>query len=152
MKFVQTCIDLKQGIGKRFANQQSLTFGDQTWQIPALVALLQAVSDTADAQSTLAVQWHRSVAVAKDAASKARGVVKALIAYLRGLYGDNSAALADFGLTPRKVRKPKPAVQAAAADKNRATRKARNTMGKVERKKVKGTATGPATPAPANKQ
>jgi hypothetical protein len=52
--------------------------------------------------------------------------------------------LADFGFTAPKKRVLTPDEKAAAAVKAKATRKARNTMGKVQKKSVKGT-----TPAAA---
>jgi len=49
--------------------------------------------------------------------------------------------LADFGLTARKVRVITPEQKAVAAAKAKATREARGTKGKVQKKAVKGAVT-----------
>jgi hypothetical protein len=55
--------------------------------------------------------------------------------------------LADYGLTPHKAKTPlSTEAQAEAIAKSTATRKARNTMGKQQKKLVKGTA--PTAPTP----
>jgi hypothetical protein len=69
--------------------------------------------------------------------------------YARYAYATDTATLADFGFGPVKHTEPSPAVKAAAAVKARATRAARHTMGKVQKKAITGAATAPA-PATSN--
>jgi len=78
----------------------------------------------------------------------------AYVGFVRAAYGGSPAILADFGLQPKKTRKPRTAEQLAAAKAKRdATRKARGTMGKKEKLSIKGDVTGVivtpvTTPAP----
>src|SRR5215472_14378645 len=59
---------------------------------------------------------------------------------LIGMYTSDPKTLSDFDITPRKkAPKPKTAKQLVAVQKAEATRKARHTMGKVQKKSVKGT-------------
>jgi hypothetical protein len=60
-------------------------------------------------------------------------------------------ALSDFGLTGRKTPVVSPETRVAAANKAKATREARHTMGKKQKAAIKGTVapTAPATTAPA---
>jgi len=57
-------------------------------------------------------------------------------------FGNQPDALADFGLAPPKARAPMTAEQkAVAAAKRKATRVARGTLGKKQKKAVKGAVT-----------
>jgi len=72
-----------------------------------------------------------------------RSFMTAYESYVRGAYGSQPDALADFGLQPRKVRAPATVeAKAAAVAKRAATRAARHTMGKVQKQVVKGDVTG----------
>jgi len=67
----------------------------------------------------------------------------AFVQFLRAAFGNQPDVLADFGLRPRKAATPLTVEQkAAAAAKRKATREARNTMGPVKKRTVKGTVTG----------
>jgi len=57
---------------------------------------------------------------------------------LRQVFGKGSPLLADFGLSTTQHKTPTPATHVLAAARATATRKARNTLGKQERKAVKG--------------
>ena len=60
-------------------------------------------------------------------------------AVIRGTFGNSADVLKDFGLTPRRAPTPRTAEQkAVAAAKRVATRAARHTMGKNQKKDVKG--------------
>jgi hypothetical protein len=54
--------------------------------------------------------------------------------------------MAEFGFSPAKARKASVKTKANAADKAKATRQARGTMGKVQKKPIKGHPAAPATP------
>ena len=69
--------------------------------------------------------------------------------YVIGVFGDPSTQLTDLGLT----NKPRPAMtveaRASAAEKGRATRVARHTMGRRERAAIHGVVAAPAPSASA---
>lgn len=69
--------------------------------------------------------------------------LKALRESLLVMYGQKQIELAQYGLVPRKVRTKLTNEQLLArAEKSRATRKARNTMGSRQRKAITGNVTG----------
>jgi hypothetical protein len=71
-----------------------------------------------------------------------RALMSALIAYAKVVFRDQPTLLEAFGIHP-KVRTPLTVEQkAAAAAKRKATRAARNTMGPVAKKAVKGNVVG----------
>ncbi len=134
------------GIQKRYSTAASLSFGNATYAPTELTRLIQGVLDAVAATAPARAKWLDTVKTARSASAQARPVVRALVAYLRALYGDNTEALADFGLAPAKAGKPKVETKAKALVQSKATRKARNTMGKKQRKSVKGTVV-PGAPA-----
>ena len=89
-----------------------------------------------------------SLAVARAAGEKADDVYLLLRSALIGQYGKQAnATLNDFGMRPPKSAAATTAkVKAEAVDKRAATRVARHTMGKVQRKAVTGASV--STPAP----
>ena len=134
---------LAAGITKRLANAGQLAFAGGTFT-PAQVAtdLLKVV------QLQQEVDDARTATKAKVAAMEAQmaallTVMRGFVQFLRATFGNQADVLADFGLLPRKAATPLTVEQkAAAAAKREATRVKRNTMGPVQRKKVKGTVTG----------
>ncbi len=78
-------------------------------------------------------------------------LLKGMQRYVQGRYGEDSAKLAEFGFALTKARKTSAKTKAAAAVKAQATRKARNTVGKNQRKAITAPpATSPtASPQPA---
>ena len=127
------------GLGKRFANGK-LTFASGTYAVSDMVTQFQAVTAAFAALAPLEAKWHNAVLAARAAFEQAWPVAKALIAYLHALYGADAEALADFGLTPRKTSKPSVATKAQAQAKAKATREARHTAGKKQKKAIKGQA------------
>ncbi len=67
----------------------------------------------------------------------------ALKSSLVNTYGATSPVLGDFGFAPRKAVQKNPVTKVIAAERLRATRKERGTMGPVAKSKIKGTV--PAT-------
>jgi hypothetical protein len=142
------------GTNKHFPNgSDPLSFGGVTRTVAALTQLLQSYLDT------------RSAVVASQATTKAKlageraqsppllAAIDEYVAFLRARFGDAPDALADFGLAPPKARVPPTAEQQAiAAAKRKATREARHTLGKNQKKGTKGAITAAlvVTPAPGS--
>jgi hypothetical protein len=123
-----------------------------------LVLRIEQDIEATDTATQAHTAWIEKVQVERNSHSALAPLLRALRSLVFGQFGeakDAASILGDFGFTPRKVAQRPAAEKAKAADKSRATRKARNTMGKVQKKKVHGTpgeaapasaATNPATP------
>ena len=84
-----------------------------------------------------------AVAAARTEKTDLVALTAALKSYLVNEYGTTSTVLSDFGFAPRKVTPRNPVTKVVAAERLRATRKERGTMGAVQKSKIKGTV--PAT-------
>ena len=116
-----------------------LTFGGNTYESSALVQLLQNLDSAIAASDEAKAKWNDALKVMQDEDAKMQPVIRAYQSYLVSLLGNAPSTLAEYGLAPRKVRTPLTVEQqAAAAAKRKATRKARNTMGSVQKKAVTG--------------
>ena len=135
------------GTTKHFSNVSSLAFGNGSLTPAQVEAFLQTLIDLRTAvEGAQAVAKAKIVAEAAQAPSL-RSQMAAYVAFVQAPFGASPAALADFGLKPRKTRTPLTIDQmAAAAAKRTATRAARHTMGSKQRKDVKGTITTIVTP------
>ncbi|HEY5147224.1 MAG TPA: hypothetical protein VII82_10675 [Polyangiaceae bacterium] len=135
-----------------------ILIGGVSYTPPTLKDVFAAQSAALDASDVLHTQWMDQVQAARDATEKANTVYNLLRSYLIGQYGTGAnAILNDFGMTAPKPRGVTTvAVKAAAVAKGKATRVARHTMGKVQRKAVTGAsvaaAAAPATTTPAAPQ
>jgi hypothetical protein len=140
------------GAAKHFPPTTTFTLAAVTLTLPQLTQACQKDIDTSDAADQAKAAWLTSVQAQRDTNDTTDPMLRAFKAYVMSLYGDTQNAadtLADFGYTPRKPRSKNVAVKALAADKARATRKARGTLGDKQKKDIKGTvATPPAPGAP----
>jgi hypothetical protein len=143
----------------------TLMFGGASYDAATLIQTLQGLSNAIAASDVAKAKWKDALKSEQDENAKVGPIVRAFQSFLVSSFGNTPSTLADFGLTPRKVRAPATAEEmAAAVAKRQATRTARNTMGSVQRKKVKGNVTSvvvtpivagppvvqsPATTAPA---
>jgi len=146
------------GTLKYFPNGQ-FKLGNVTYSTQSLVALFQSVIDAI-------VAADAAKASAKDAVAAMRGVKKnvAPVAldykrFILATFRTATQALAEFDI---EIKSPKPKTSeelVAAAEKARATRKARGTTSKKEKLAVKGNVTGvivtpvtsnPSAPQPAS--
>jgi hypothetical protein len=142
------------GVQKFLSKFASLPVGSQTVTPADMVKVLQDrisatnAAVTAEAAQAAAVKAHR------DTRKQSATFVSSLRRMVQGMFSQSPDTLAAFGLKPLKASKPKVATKATALAKSTATRKARNTMGKKQKKAVKGTVpaansgptTTPATP------
>ncbi len=136
---------LLSGFSKYLGNQKSLMLGNATYTTTAVTKALQAFVDAYEAlvAEKAKEQSARQAALAAEAA--ATPLVKLIGAYVRAVYGNNTEVLADFGLQPHKVAAKTPAVLVQASVKAKATRAARHTMGKAQKKGVTGQTVQPPT-------
>jgi hypothetical protein len=133
------------GIQKRLQNVQSLPIAGATYTPADLVKLFQSQIDKADAIAPAKGKYHDTVQAYRDLAKQLAPIALGFRTQVRNIFGATSEVLADFGLAPVKTTKPKPATQVAAAAKRAVTRKARNTLGKNQKKAIKGAPAAPVT-------
>ena len=83
---------------------------------------------------------HQAALVKRDEAERAGApLVAAIVEKAAAEFGSDSVKRDDFGLAPRRKKGPKTTeAKVAMVEKARATRKRRGTMGKRQRKKIRG--------------
>ncbi len=138
------------GIQKNLKPVSTLPLGGATFTPDALMKLVQSRIDSLNVIAASRATWLSQVASARALSAQLTPILRGLRQYVINAYGEASPVLADFGFTPPKQRVLTPEQKAAAAVKAKATRAARHTMGKVQKKSVKGTAPA-ATPGDATK-
>jgi hypothetical protein len=135
--------DLITGTNKHYpSSSQALTFGGATHTVAALTQLFQSFVDLREAVIASQATTKAKVAAERAQAPSLLVVIDEFVAFVRVTFGGQPDALADFGLAPPKARTPLTAEQkAVAAAKGKATRAARHTAGKNQKKGVKGAVT-----------
>jgi hypothetical protein len=152
------------GANKHFTPNELLRVGGATFTVTELTEVMQRFVDNKDATATQRATLAARIQAERAAAPSQLAVIRVFETVVRGAFGDAADALADFGLTPPKPRSPMTAEAAAVAVARRAaTREARHTMGKNQKKKIHGSVTAalvvtpvttsaePAPPAPADR-
>jgi hypothetical protein len=138
------------GIRKNLQNVSSLATGGSTFTLVAIETLVQSRIDAAGAADVARARWLDAVAKYRALDTQATPVVRGLRRYVIDAFGENSPVLADFGFTPPRKTVLTPEQNVAKAKKAAATRKARGTMGKKEKLKIKGTVDTAAPTSPAS--
>jgi hypothetical protein len=150
---------LSEGTTKHFPNaSQQLTIGGVVYTVAQVTTNLQEITAlrtaTTDAQASAKVQ----VAAETVKLPPLLLFMAAYVAYVKATFGNAPDVLGDFGVPPRKPRKPLTTEQKAAAnEKAKATRAARGTKGPVAIQAITGNVIGvtvtpitaPVAPAPA---
>lgn len=157
------------GIQKHLQSTASLPLRGSTYTPADLVRLVQSRVDSANTASAAKASWHSTVLAHKTVTAMLTPILRELRQYSIHVFGETSPVLADFGFAPPKHATRTPEEKAAAAAKAKATRAARHTASKKQKKVVKGNVTGivitpvtapgaaaanasnsqPATPSPA---
>jgi hypothetical protein len=140
------------GVDKRLASIISISLGGVTYTPVQIKTILQADVDATNAIDATKAAWSKAVTDGRATRAEAKVLLRNLRAYLIATSGAGAVGLlADFGFLPPKSTKVTVKTKAAAVDKTLATRAARHTMGKNQKKEVKGApaaAAAPASPAP----
>ena len=129
------------GIPKRMGSAQFLVH-EQTLTAAQVVALLQTRVTAATTAATSQAAYHAAVKAADNALGSSAATVSGIVETIYVAFGEDPAALADFGLPVRKKGTLTPAQRIAAAAKAKATREARHTMGTKQKAAVTGNVTG----------
>jgi hypothetical protein len=131
---------------QKYLMGQSLIIGKQTYAPQDIINVLLARVSTGQAIIDVRTALTAAIKADLDERSKTRSLVRAFCTIVQGMFDDVPDTLAVFGLKPRKSSKKTVAVKSDAIAKSKATRKARGTMGKKQRLRIKGY----ASPTPVN--
>jgi len=132
-------VALARGVKKRWMGGGPVSLDGVSYTpqevLDGLKSLVGAVDDSAHAYAA----WRAEVAKQHQLEKALHGFVQGLGVAVRLLYGEDEEALADFGMELVKKTGPKTVeAKAVAAAKGKATRVERGTLGRRQRKKVKG--------------
>jgi hypothetical protein len=120
---------------KKHAADGSLILGSTTYTTRALVEVLESLGDALDSVDGAKARWQDALEHANDLRATVGPVIRGYQAWVAVTHGGTPSTLADYGVTPPKERTPLTAEQLAiAVAKRNATRAARHTMGKRQRK------------------
>ncbi len=134
---------LAAGMSKHFSNATSIAFGSATYSPAEVNQRLQTLVNLRTGVTTARSAVQAQLAAEKAQAPALQGFVALLVSYVRAVYSQSPDVLADFGLQPKKVAKPATVgTKAAAVAKRQSTRKARQTMGNVQKLAVTGDVVG----------
>jgi hypothetical protein len=137
----------------------SITVDSTTYTSANVVTMLEGRVTASNAVVAATAAFHAAVQADQDPVLTA--FILKLTQAIRIMYASSPSVLADFGIALPKTRVVSPATKVLAAAKAKATRKARNTMGTIQKKTVKGSVTSvtvspdgdssaaPSAPAPA---
>ncbi len=104
---------------------------------------IQTHVDTMDALVQARAKVSQLVALDRQQRAELMSVMAGIQHYVAGLFGEHSMEFASFGFKPKKVPQRTVESKAQAAEKLRATRLARHTLGKRQKASIHGM---PATP------
>ena len=145
------------GMKKYYPNAStSLQIGGTTFTVSELTQSMQDFVNTRDAVEAAQAAAKAKVQTERSQSTSQIAIIRGFEAFVRATFGTKADVLADFGLAPPKVRVPRTAEEkAVSAAKSAATRKARGTMGKNQKKSVKGSITAklvvtPVTTSPVS--
>lgn len=104
----------------------------------ALAARFQAHLDSLDTVSAKEAAWRMAIRKEERLEEEMKDLASRTRLVLIALYGPDSPALIDFGIKRKKPIKIGAEKMLRTIEKRNATRKARHTMGKRQRKAIKG--------------
>ena len=126
------------GIKKQLGGMPKLTIANVDYTPSELAKFFQDELETILAVEAAEAQRKTARLDERRTWKKNRRTHRAFESFVRGAFFDDVLALADFGLKPDKVPEKSVEVKALAIAKAKATREVRHTMGKQQRKKVRG--------------
>jgi hypothetical protein len=126
------------GIDKNMQGVTSVKLLGTAYTTTELSDVFQGHIEAFTEVAALRAQLRVAVATARAKTKQVATLGRALRTYLVNDNGSTSTVLADFGFAPDKARQTDPVTQVIAAEKLRATRKARGTRSKKAKKAIKG--------------
>jgi hypothetical protein len=136
-------VKLAAGTQKHLSTVAQMTIGSTSYTPVQVESELQSLANLRAAVDTAKAAVQAALADYASQGPAMHAFFVAFIAYVQAVYGNSPDILADFGLTPKKARKPLTAgEQAAAIAKRNATRAARGTKGSQQKAAIHGNVTG----------
>jgi hypothetical protein len=127
------------GVKKHFPRQGALMVGGTPYTPEQLVRFFQAHIDAIDAVDAAHADVLAAITRERDVARQVRKLTHLLKYVVAVMLGEDPSTWADFGWEPPKKPGPKTLeAKVRGAERARATRKERGTMGKRQRKKTRG--------------
>jgi hypothetical protein len=128
------------GIKKHYPDgTQTVSVGGAPYTVTALTQLMQSFVDNRDAVESAKAATRAKIDTERTSAPSKLAVIRGFESAVRVAFGASADVLADFGLSPPRARsQPTAEAKAVAAAKRQATRQARHTMGKNQKKGIKG--------------
>jgi hypothetical protein len=136
---------LIEGLIKHSQTVSSVLIRGRHFKTDDLIALLQDRLVAANTANSTRATWLTAVQADHDEYERTKATISGLRQALAVAFAGEIDGLADFGLTPRKVRVMSPEQMSVATAKAKATRAARHTMGKRQKQLIKGTVPATAT-------
>ena len=135
---------LSAGTAKHFPNaSDQLSFDGGKHAVSEIQSNLSQVETLRTATTEAQASAQAKVAAERTALPPLLLFMSAYVAFLKAMFGNSPDVLADFGLAPRKAKRPLTTEQQAVAKAKRdATRKARNTQGPVAKLATVGNVIG----------
>jgi hypothetical protein len=141
------------GASQHLSAVPNVTLNNVLYTLAAVLALLQSYVDLFDSVPAAKATYVDKLKTQRTLAPPLRLIVAAFVAYVRAAFGSSPEVLNDFGLKPHKAKTLLTAEQKViAAEKAKATRAARHTMGVRQKAAIHGQVPGAAAggaPAPA---
>jgi hypothetical protein len=125
------------GIKLHFSSTKVLVAG-QSCSMAALVAPLTQRVTSGNAVIAQRAALQAATNTDNETVASSSAFVSATVEAVYVAFGNDAAALADFGLLPRKKPSMTPAQKLAASEKAKATRAARHTLGSKQKLLVTG--------------
>jgi len=121
----------------------SFTLGGTSYTAASLVPILQGLANAINAVNAAQANAKDTVATMQGSEATVGPIIGSYKRFIHASFSSVTQTLADFGLTPPKVRAPLTVEQKAAAKaKSEATRLARGTTSKKKKLAVTGNVTG----------
>jgi hypothetical protein len=135
---VSACTQRVAAINKYLAARDVLFVNGEQVEATDVAQVFQDALDTRDA-AVKAMGEYKAALATRDAAEAKRLLADAALQpYVTQRFGAGSAEANAFGYTPRKAMEKTVATKARAVLLNKATREARGTLGKNEKRRIKG--------------
>jgi hypothetical protein len=131
------------GTAKNLVNKTQVEFMGGTFTPAQITSTLQQLVDLRSAVNAAQASVEAKINAEKAAMTSLLAFQSAYVAFIKVQFGASPEALASFGVHLRKTPAPRTTEEQVTANaKSSSTRKARHTMGSVQKKAIKGTVTG----------
>jgi len=127
------------GVEKRFPRRETYLLDGKPYSRDEIVAVFRDAVDALGAIQAARAALAAAIAKERATARRVQALMPRIVAYVGERFGSSADVFADFGWKlPKKPGPKTTAAKLAGLVKGQATRKARRTMGKRQRKQVKG--------------